>query len=50
MNTLRTPKIRVNRRFGATCPEALAQALTEYLLGRTDTPPTIRINSPKEAS
>jgi hypothetical protein len=36
-------KLRVSPRKGATCPEDLAQALTDYLTGRTKAAPTIRI-------
>jgi len=37
-------RIKVSRRRGLRCPEALAEALAEYLLGRSDTVPTVNVN------
>src|SRR5689334_24786036 len=41
--------LRASRRRGTTCPDDLAQAMTDRLLGRTNTTPTVRVNS-KERS
>lgn len=46
----RPVKVKVSRLRGVDRPEDLARQLTEYLLGRTNTPPTIRIDPAKEAS
>jgi hypothetical protein len=46
----RQPKVRVSTRLGVDRPEDLAKAVTDYLLGRTNQRPTIRLNSPRRAS
>lgn len=38
-------RVQVSRRRGTACPITLAEATADYLLGRTNTRPTFRINA-----